>query len=154
VIRNNLRVQYHDFKKAVISHFLGVVNGVIDMALVDCLCDIGKFRDYFKEDESAKWYAIANALPKNALLMRDILVELALLRNEIAFVLSTVEIHDEQIFAFLKRLSSTIYRAEQGGLEYDDVKSFMSFMGQLFAGWSWIEGYAEGDVVEAFIEKI
>src|SRR5262249_36864021 len=132
----------------------GVVHGASSLDLVERLCDIREFRDYFKEDNSAKWYAIANALPKNELLMKDMVVELALLRTEIAFVLSNVEIHDEQVFAFFKRLSSTIYRAEQGGLEYDDVKSFMSFMWQLFAGWSWIEGYAERDIVEALIEKI
>ena len=122
---------------------MGTINGAIDIALVDCLCDIRKFRNYFKEDDSAKWDIIANALPQNTLLMKDILVELALLRTEIAFVLSTIEIHDEQVFAFLKRLSSTVYRAEQGDLDYDDVKSFMRFMWQLFAGWSWIDGYAE-----------
>jgi hypothetical protein len=154
VMRNNLRSRYHDFKTATISHFLGLADGSYQFDLVEKLCDIRQFRDYFKEDNSARWDAIANALDGDRFRMNEILVELAILRAEVSFVLTKIEIRDEQVLAFFKNMSSTMYRLEHGDCEYDDVKSMMQFMWQLFAGWSWVKGYAEEDVVQKLIEKI
>ncbi len=151
VIRNNMRCQYRDFKTATIGHFLGITDGSYEFDRVEKLCDIRSFRDYF---DGNRWYAIANALNRDRLRLNEILVELAILRAEIAFVLTKIEIRDEQVLAFFKSMSSTMYRMEQANCEYEDVKSLMSFLWQLFAGWNWVKGYAEEDVVLRLIEKI
>jgi len=72
--------------------------------------------------------------------MRDIVTELVLFRNELAYALSQIEIQDERVFGLLKRLSSAIYRTEQRKLEHEDVKAFMGFMWDIFAGWSIVDG--------------
>jgi hypothetical protein len=153
IIRNNLRTRYRDFKTAVIGHLLSIASGSYPAELVAKLCDIKEFRNYFKEDNSARWYSIANSLNSNESQVVEILVELEILRDEISFVLNKVEIHNEQLLAFFRIFSSTMYREERRHPE-DDVKSLMQFMWQLFAGWSWMEGYAEKDVVQILIDKI
>jgi hypothetical protein len=153
VMRNNLRTRYMDFKTAIIGHFLAIADGSYASGLVAKLCDIKEFRNYYKEDNSARWYSIANSLNRNRFQVDEILVELAILQAEVSFVLNKVEIHDERVLAFFKSLSSTMYRLEHRDSD-DDVKSLMQFMWQLFAGWSWVNGYAEEDVVQTLIEKI
>jgi hypothetical protein len=154
IIKNNLCTRYWDFKKAVISRFLSMADGHYQHGLVEELCDIRKFRTYFQENYRARWYAITNALTGNRIQLSEIMLELAILRDEISFVFNRVEIHDEQVLAFFKNFSTVMYRFEQNDCEDDDIKVLMRFMWQLFAGWSWIEGYSDDDILESLIEKI
>lgn len=153
IIGNNLRNRYLDFKTTIISHLLSIAEDSYSPDLVARLCNIKEFRSYFKKDNSAKWNLIANSLNHSESQVDEILVELAIFRKEIAFVLNKVEIRDEQILAFFKIFSSIMYKQERRRPD-DDIKPLMQFMWQLFAGWSWMEGYAEKDVVQILIDKI
>jgi hypothetical protein len=151
IIKSNLRQQYKRFKETIIDRFLAITNNTGNPDLTEKLCDIIEFRKYFDEE---KWYGVLNGIDGNKYLLQEMLSELAILRNEISFVLNNVEIHDEQVFAFFKSLSQIIYRLEQSDFETDDFKNLMSFIWQVFAGWSWIDGYAEKDIVQTIIDKV
>lgn len=153
LIKNNLNKQYNQFRETMISRFLNITNDN-NKALATKLKDIKEFRAYFEDDNQKRWYAILNGLDGNKYVLKDMLSELAILRNEISFALNNIEIHDEQVFAFFKNLSQTIYKLEQSDFETDDFKSLMGFMWRLFSGWSWIDGYSEEDIVQSIIDRI
>lgn len=153
LIKNNLSKQYNQFKETMISRFLNITNDNNE-ALATKLKDIKEFRAYFENNNQKRWYAILNGLDGNKYVLKDMLSELAILRNEISFTLNNIEIHDEQVFAFFKNLSQTIYKLEQSDFETDDFKSLMGFIWQLFSGWSWIDGYSEKDIIKSIIDRI
>ena len=39
-------------------------------------------------------------------------------------------------------------------IDYDEKKALMNFLWELFAGWSFADGYREEDIVKLIIEKI
>jgi hypothetical protein len=121
------------------------------------LLDQGEFRRYFGihvTDDQTRWHAVLNSLNQNAYLLRDILHELEVLREELLYVLSSIDVHDEEVFGFLKRLSHAIFRLRDVEPEYDDIKYIGGFLYEIFAGWSFIEGYRKEDIVLSMIERI
>lgn len=158
IIKANLQKQYRQFKESAIGHFLGAVNGSHSSDEVEQLYSLPAFRDYFKgtdpREGKDRWYVVLDCVQENEYLRHELIVELSVLRDEVEFVLSSIEIHDEEIFEFFKRLQRIIYRHEHGQFETDDFKSFMQFFYELFSGWSFITGYAEKDIVQSFIDSI
>jgi hypothetical protein len=121
------------------------------------LLDQAEFRRYFGihvTDNQTRWHGVLNSLNQNAYLLRDILHELEILREELLYVLSSIDVHDEEVFDFLKRLSHAILRLKDVEPEYDDIKYIGGFLYEIFAGWSFIEGYRKEDIVLSMIERI
>lgn len=119
------------------------------------LSDQNEFRKYFNEpisESQNKWHAVLNGL--NEYLLRELLVELEILLNEVTFVLSNVDIDDQNVYSFFKRLSQAVHRLKKSTLEYEEVKQLSRFLWEMFAGWSFIDGYREDDIVMVMIEKI
>jgi len=123
--------------------------------LLSKLSDQNEFRKYFNEpisESQNKWHAVLNGL--NEYLLRELLVELEILLNEVTFVLSNVDIDDQNVYSFFKRLSQAVHRLKKSTLEYEEVKQLSRFLWEMFAGWSFIDGYREDDIVMVMIEKI
>jgi hypothetical protein len=154
LVRTNLATHYRRFREDLVTHFLLLSEKGADYDRIRALREMHAFRDFFKEDNCARWYAVANALSDNPHVMRDIATGLVLFRNELAYALSQIEIQDERVFGLLKRLSSAIYRTEQRNLEYEDIKAFMGFMWDILAGWSIVDGYRDKDIVQEAIEQL
>ena len=129
--------------------------GGYDSELLEKLTEQSEFREYFNEyisDDQTRWHAVFNGLDEY--LMKKLLVELEILLHEVTFVLSNVYINDENVFSFFKRLSQSVYKMRNMTLEYSDLKSLTSFLWQIFAGWSSIDGYRDEEIVKVMIEKI
>jgi len=73
-------------------------------------------------------------------------------RDEI--VLNTTDIADDEPFEFFKRLSAAIYVQKEVTPDYDPVKQLSGFLWNLLAGWDWVSGYRERDIVQEMIEAI
>lgn len=119
------------------------------------LSEQNEFKKFFKEDINGsqnRWDSVLNGL--NERLLKELLVELEILMNEIAFVLNNVNIDDQNVFSFFKRLSQAVYKLKNSTLEYYDTNQLSQFLLELFAGWSWIEGYRDGDIIAEMIKKI
>lgn len=154
LIKENFEKQYFLFKEDAISIFLDASKGGHDSHLPSRLTDQAAFKDYFKKSVNGiqKWDAVHNGL--NEILLKDLLVELEIFMNEVAFVLNNVPIDDQNVFSFFKQLSQAVYRLKNSTLEYDDVKRLLGFLWELFAGWSFIDGYREDDIVKIMIKEI
>lgn len=160
IIKANLQKQYQQFRQSIIGDFLGAVHGSHSPDHAERLCEFSVFRDYFYPESAVKnrehvlWFDVINEVQSNKYLQHELIMELSILRDEVSFVLSSIEIHDEKIFEFFKRLQRIIYRHEHGQFETDDFKSFMQFFFELFTGWSFVTGYAKEDIVQSFIDSL
>ena len=75
-------------------------------------------------------------------------------RGQIQFILNNVDIPSEKPFEFLKRLSVAVYSMQDKTLDYDDTKSFGRFLWEVFAGFDFITGYRERDIIQEMIDAI
>ncbi len=151
IIKRNLEEQYRSFKEDTIEILLMACSGDYHSKL----SDQNEFKKYFKEkisESQNRWDAVFNGI--DDYLLRELLVELEILLNEVSFVLNNVYINDPNIFSFFKRLSQSVYRLKNTTLEYDDRKVLMGFFWELFAGWSLVDGYSDDDIVKVMIDKI
>lgn len=155
IIKKNLVEQYKSFKEDTISILLSVCQSSYKGELPKNLTNQNEFRKYFKEpvsDSQNRWHVVLNNL--NGRLLQDLLVEFEILLNEVTYVLNNVNFEDPNVFSFFKRLSQTVYKMKNTTLDYDDVGHLSRFLWELFAGWSFIDGYREDDIVAVMIEDI
>ena len=155
IIKNNLVVQYQSFKKDTISILLSACQSSYTGDLPIDLTNQSEFRMFFKEsvsDSQNRWHVVLNNL--NDRLLQELLVEFEILLNEVTYVLNNVTFEDPNVFSFFKRLSQAVYKMKNTTLDYDDVKHLSGFLWELFAGWSFIDGYREDDIVAVMIKEI
>jgi len=148
-------VQYQSFKKDTISILLSACQSSYTGDLPIDLTNQSEFRMFFKEsvsDSQNRWHVVLNNL--NDRLLQELLVEFEILLNEVTYVLNNVTFEDPNVFSFFKRLSQAVYKMKNTTLDYDDVKHLSGFLWELFAGWSFIDGYREDDIVAVMIKEI
>ena len=66
----------------------------------------------------------------------------------------TTDIEDFEASEFFKRLSALIYSHKDATTEYDPVKQLSQFLWNVFAGWDWVSGYRQRDIVQDMIDSI
>ena len=102
----------------------------------------------------AEWHSL-NGLQANSEALQDLVHEIDLFANEIAFVVAKVEFNDSEPMAFFKRLTHYVQRLKNASVySYDQVKYLGNFVWELLALWSIIEGKREEDIVEVMINRI
>ena len=155
-IKRSFRRHYREFKEDCIGVMLGVVDGTYALELRDRLVNQKEFKEYFERAYSQgqdKWDALHNQMEQWH--FDELITNLEILRDEMRFVLSSIDIPDEKPFEFLKRSSSLIAKMRDTSLDdYDGMKIFFRFLWEVFSGWSFITGYREDDVVEEMIKAI
>jgi hypothetical protein len=155
-IFRSMKRQYENFKKSCISTFL-ILSSSQEYQHREMLLDQEEFKRYFKNsnaNDENRWDAVANGIQNNEYYFGEILYELRVLNDEIKFVRSAIDIHNEDVFQFLNNLSQIIHRMESTKPEYDDIKSFCRFLWEIFTGWSFIDGYRKTDIIADMIERI
>ncbi|MBI5435755.1 MAG: hypothetical protein HY937_01335 [Nitrosomonadales bacterium] len=155
-IHGSMERQYQLFKKSCIGTFL-ILSNSQEYQHREMLLDQEEFKRYFKNNNSNnenRWDAVANGIQNNEYYLNEILYELRVLNDEIKFVRSNIDIHDEEVFQFLNNLSQIIHRMESTKPEYDDIKSFCRFLWEIFTGWSIIDGYRKTDIIADMIGRI
>jgi hypothetical protein len=131
------------------------MSGSYDPALIDGLKDREQFMQFFEEpfcDGQTRWHAVANGLHDENI--KSLIVEFEVFIAELRFTLIVVDVENQEVFAFLKELANILYRARNCSPEYDGVKSLLSLMWSVFAGWSFVEGYTKKDVIADMIEAM
>lgn len=155
LIKKNMKEQYRFFKEDTVAILLSACQQCYESDLPRRLTDQDEFRKYFKEpvnESQNRWHVVLNGLSDK--LLKDLLVELEILKYEVSYVLNNVNIEDPNVFSFFKRLSQAVHKLKNTTLEYDDEKQLSQFLWELFSGWSFIDGYREDDIVSVMIEKI
>jgi hypothetical protein len=154
-IRKSFAEHFREFKEDSIATMLMVTDGTFQWGFHRELVDQKNFRDYFKQQVAPsedRWDSLHNKMTDYYL--DELLTHLEILRDEILFVMSAVEIDDKKVLEFLKRLSATIVKMRKTTRDYDSMKGFGNFMWEVFAGWSIVEGYQERDFFEDMIQAI
>lgn len=155
MIGANLQHQYRDFREDCIAIFLSAMRESYPAELPQQLTGQKAFKDYFKapyDESQSRWDRFLNGLDDYHL--KSILTELEILRAAVLYTLNNVEIGDEDVFAFLHRLSRQVHKFRYTNQDYDDVESLSRFLWELFAGWSFIDGYQDEDLAEVIIDKV
>lgn len=157
IIKHNFKEEYIYFKKYSIAIFLSVLGESSNAKIEEKLCDLSEFKKYFKEkcgSGQERWYKVWGELNRNTL--KNLLVGLDILRDEVFFMLNNIEINDEKVLSLFKLLSQSVYRYRAKGInmDYEEKKALLRFLWQLFSGWSFVDGYRKDDVVMLMIEKI
>lgn len=155
VIRANLATHYKQFKEDTIQILLFASIGTHDSELPKRLCDHQEFQSYFKANGDEQWYAALNGLQDSSDYLNDILVELELLASEVSYALSSVNVADDEVHAFFKRLSEQIYRLKRSSIfTHDQVKYLGNFLWGILARWSFIDGQRQNDIVQDMIDRM
>lgn len=154
ILRDNLRKQYAYFREDVIAVLLGA-QGSYSAGLPAELSEPKAFRAYYRGESQQRWYDVLNYLQENPERLSDIVVHMQLLSGEVEYLLHKISIDDEEVHAFLKRLSLHTHRLQRLSVySYDEVKYLGGFIFGILAAWSNISGYLDADPVVQMIEKI
>lgn len=156
-IKQGLIRRYRDFKYDVISLIIGLVDGSYASDEVEALFDQDRFREHFKEDVTSsetRWSRFANRLTERPDRLAALLAHFDAFRGEIQYVVEALDIPDPEVFEFFKRLSAALHSRSGTTVEYDDIKSLLRFLWELFSGWDFADGYRKEDLVQKMIDAI
>lgn len=154
-IRKSFARHFHEFKEDAIATMLMVADGTYTWGFHQELVDQKRFREYFQQkvaDDRDRWDEVHNKMTEYAL--NELLTQLEVLRGEISFTMAAIDIDDEKVLEFMKRLSATIVRMRETTLDYDSMKSFGNFMYEIFGGFNLVSGYQTRDFFEDMISAI
>ncbi|AXY42575.1 hypothetical protein [Halomonas sp. JS92-SW72] len=155
ILRNNLLMHYSDFKRDLAHTMLDAAGDRDSYEKSFELTDFRKFREYFSESERHRWHAALNAIQSDASYLTDVHVEMDLLSDEFRYVLNNIEISDQELIAFIKRLLNYVYRLKHSPtFTGDEVKYLGGFIWEIMASWSTIDGQRDFDLIERMIRRI
>lgn len=156
VLKTNLLRRYREFKETVIQNSLWASVGTHESGLVEILAnDHEAFQNYFRENRSQRWYDVLNGLEENRDYLNDILVELEILSNEFSYALNNLNVDDDQVHSFFKRMTEHVYKLKNSKIyTHDQVKYLGNFLWEILARWSMISGQADSDIVEDMIDRL
>ncbi|GGX95808.1 hypothetical protein GCM10007160_24290 [Litchfieldella qijiaojingensis] len=136
-------------------NFLFACEGSADLDLVERLKDREAFKSYFIEPVSSdqyRWHAVLNGMDE--LKVKAIVQELSIFRRELEYTLTSLDVDDPEVFAFLRRLTRVLQRSQSWTAGYDEIKPLSHFMWSIHTGWDQIHGYTGRDVIAEMIEAI
>lgn len=154
-VKKHLLSTYSQFKQTVIGIFVGSVDGFYDPEEVERLCQQASFRAHFKQNYAPgqdKWDAVANNM--NDFVLRQLVLEAEVLLGEFQHAIGAIDIKDPEVFAFIKRLATALYRAKNWSSDYDGTKEVLGFFWQILAGWSPVSGYSDQEYVVDMLRRL
>ena len=161
ILRTNLSSDYNWFRERVLGIFLTALRRDEEFKRSECpqikdLQHHQKFKEFFGENKSSRWYAVARSIGNDADLLQQILQEMELLSREAMHVRNNYNIQDETIHAFLGRLSAMALGFEKTNpyCDYNYRKSLMGFLWGIFSQWSFVDGQHEEDPIQKMIDRI
>jgi len=155
-VKQTLELRYADFKQECIINFLFALGEpAADMDLVEKLAGVHAFRDFFRGESRpgiSRWDDVYNRIEPEHL--EAIAREMALLADEVKYVLSVVNVDNDELFAFFKRFSAGLALRNHVRRDNNELEGLMSFLYEIFASWSNITGYQNADFVAERMAEI
>lgn len=154
-LKASLKRQYSNLKEDCIMNFLFACEGPASLDLVERLMERKKFKSYFKEQVSSdqdRWHAVLNGMDER--MVKSIVQELSIFRQELEYTLTAIDVDDPEVFAFLRRLTHVLQRSQGWTAGYDEIKPLSQFMWSMHTGWDPVHGYVEKDFIAEMIEAI
>lgn len=155
-LRRQLLMRYVDFKRECLHTILSTLPEEFDSAIVEQLMYKEECRRFFGvkvSEGQSRWHQFMNGISE--LQMHRFQFELEKLTMEIDFTMLTIDVENEELFEFLKRLQHVSrYRATQLTKDYEDVKALSKFLWEILGGWNFIDGYKNAEKIETMIASI
>ena len=155
--KENLKAQYGAWKKSIIYSLLFLTEPGKSVAsdLANQLTDVNRFRDYFKKDNNARWYAIANNLSSDSYYSNEIVHGLEGLQNHIETFISITRVGEPEVLKQLTRYVNHLRGMRRRELNHhDDQKGFMRDLWSILAQWDFSSGNHDKDILLDAINKI
>lgn len=155
--KENLKAQYNAWKHDIMYSllFLAEPGKGVNSDLPNRLMDAGEFREYFKEDNSSRWYAIANNLSSENYYSNEIIHGLEAFQHHIETFISVSRISNPDTLQRLTRYVNHLRSLRTRDLdEYDDQKGFMRDLWSILAQWDFSSGEHKKDILLEAIDSI
>lgn len=162
VIKNNLIRMYRNIKRDILMQVVhaSMLGGRRDLSsdqdTIERLMTPSGFRAAYEDGREGDegFYAFENQMSYDTPQFREIVLNLHILSKQIEFVLHNYHFDDEKSFESFKRLELGLLRLQQSVPGYDESKELCRFVWEVFAGWSWIDGNRDYDVIEKMVGDI
>jgi len=167
IIINNFKERYKIFKQDSIEIFLSLyqeyskdkIDQIEKNNLKDKLLEAKNFKDFFKQNSKIpkqnKWDSVCNAINYNNKYNIDRFLFLTeIFKNDVDFLINNSEIHNKEVFNFLRRLSDAIYDLKNINYNDDIAKQLEVFVWPFFSGWNFVDGYKDENPIDQMINKI
>ena len=155
--KENLKSQYDAWKHDIMYSLLFLAepdNGVYS-TLPDKLNDAATFREYFKENDSDRWYSIANNLSSESYYSNEIVHGLEVFQHNIETFLTVSRISNPEVLKQLTRYVNHLRKLRKCDLdEYDDTKRFMRDLWSILAQWDFYSGDHKRDIFLEIIDSV
>lgn len=178
LIKKNLKESFYIFKEQVIKQFLFALYGYLNASTIKDhnLLNIHSFNKFFNykvekncpenEDErlshrewlsdyDSRWYALLNKIKPEH--FKEVKMEIEIFNKTLISSAQSVNITNSFIFSVITNLSRELYRLkhlEPENNHYDDEKSFMRSLSEMFSGWDFIEGQKKYDSIIFIIKEM
>ena len=154
-IRENHSRSYRSYRESTLQILLWASIGTHDSQMPRELSDHRKFKEFFGANKSERWYAAMNGLQGEALRMGELILELEIFADEVAYVLNALAIQDAKVHSLFKVLKENIYRLNHSSVFTDEqVKYVGRFLWEVLAYWSFIDGQRESDIIQDTIDRL
>jgi hypothetical protein len=152
-LKKNLLSQYHFFREDVIAVMLRA-EGSIEADKPARLSELSAFRAYYLGDNIQNLEGSLSYLQDNPECLSDIVVMIQIFSHEIEYVLHKINIEDEDVHDFFKRLSRHIYRLQHLSVYRHEHDKYVSdFVIEILAARN-IYGYNAIDPIKKIISQI
>lgn len=157
IVQEHLQSQYEEFRENIAGICLIAEAGGpnIDRDLAKRMIKLEQFREYFNENNSKRWYAVANGLESDSSRIEDIFIEIDLFSQQLTYALYNTNAKDKEALRILTRFSQHTYMLRNSEtFSHEPVKHILKFLWSFMAGWNNVEGYRDFDVVSDAIQKL
>ena len=150
-----LKLHHQNFKRGCIGIYLSTIGDSWDSELPESLLEPKAFRQYFlarHTPNQSRWHAVHNGLYEYGL--PQLITECELFAHELEYTLLKLDISDDDIVLFIKRLSRSLRRLKTASPTYDDIKQLLNVLYPLHANWDWGAGYLDEDPIGTRLAKL
>jgi len=155
--KGNLKAQYNAWKRDIMFSlmFLAEPDKSVPSNFAEKLSDVKRFREYFKEDDSARWYAIANNLSSDSYYSNEIIYGLESLQHHIETFIVVTRVGETEVLKQLTQYVNHLRSMRRRDLDdYDGQKGFMGDLWSILAQWDFSSGFHDTDILLDTIDKV
>lgn len=157
-VKESFLSQYREFKRQLILHIFNAYSKAnISEPYVDTdlLIDPDEFKAYFKEcvtESQNRWHIFLNNLDEEVL--AEILIEFEALKEAVSYLLSNIEIENNDIFVFLHDFNAISTTLKNTKIHDDRDKPFARLLWEILTSFSRMDGYYGYNHFERMVKKI
>jgi len=162
LLQNSVRDTYEDAKSNIA---LAIIHASQKGGRADLSADFGTiarmlntdgFRSSFEggREASEGYYAFQNQMSSRTPEYDEIVFNLKVIARAGERLIDNNAVDDERTHGLFVRLSTLVQRIEQSGPGYDESKILCSFIWEIFAGWSFVDGHLGYDPIKRTIERL